>query len=553
MTELLTARQMRDLEQAAIAAGTVTGAGMMEKAGQGVVSEILKRWPELRIKPHRALVLCGPGNNGGDGFVIARLLIRAGWSADVFLSGDPEKLPPDARTNYDRLTTLTDVHAWDAETIRDGARPDVIIDAVFGAGLTRPLPRDIAQVLGARGCRRWKRSYEITRVAVDCPSGLNLDNGMLPFDGDPADEDFNPWPDFVNSADLTVTFHSPKAGHYLGMGPLICGRIAVVDIGLSGEAIERSMAGQPPDPERARLAEPRFAGRPVRRWPGMVLSKNSYAGHKYHHGHVIAFAGGVGRGGAGRLAARAALRIGAGLVTLVCPRAAVMENAMHLNSVMLRGLDDPKDLARVADERVTAFCVGPGLGTGARTRDLVAQVLARAESERDWRRPAVVLDADALTSFADDPGALFAMTHARTVLTPHEGEFGRLFPDLAQSARADASKIEVARLAAARAGCVVLLKGPDTVIAAPDGGATVHAATYNRQAPWLATAGAGDVLAGMIAGIAASPTAPDLIVCAEAATWLHTEAARAFGPGLIAEDLSEMLPQVLRAAQDQPE
>ncbi len=553
MTELLTARQMRDLEQAAIDAGTVTGAGMMEKAGQGVVSGLLARWPDLRIKPHRALVLCGPGNNGGDGFVIARLLIKAGWRADVFLSGNPDRLPPDARGNYDRLAALTDVHVWNSEAIRNGARPDVIIDAVFGTGLTRPLPRDIAEVLGARGCRRWKQSYDIARVAVDCPSGLNLDNGMLPFDGDPADEDFNPWPEQVNSADLTVTFHSPKAGHYLGMGPLICGRIAVVDIGLRGEAGERSMVGQPPDPERARLAEPKFAGRPVRRWPGMVLTKNSYAGHKYDHGHVIAFAGGVGRGGAGRLAARAALRIGAGLVTLVCPKAAVMENATHLNAVMLRGLDDPQDLAQVADDRVTAFCVGPGLGAGARTRALVAQVLARAESERDRRPPAVVLDADALTSFADDPDALFAMTHARTILTPHEGEFGRLFPDLSQSARGDASKIDVARRAAARAGCVVLLKGPDTVIAAPDGGATVHAAVYDRRAPWLATAGAGDVLAGMIAGAAAGPVSPDLIVCAEAATWMHTEAARAFGPGLIAEDLSEMLPQVLRGLQDEPD
>ncbi|MBW4708510.1 NAD(P)H-hydrate dehydratase [Roseobacter sp. YSTF-M11] len=553
MTELLTANQMRALESAAIESGKVTGLELMERAGQGVVDALCNNWPELAETAHRALVLCGPGNNGGDGFVIARLLADRGWQVDVFLYGKAEKLPPDARANHDRWIETGEAHQWDVDLILSGARPDVIVDAVFGIGLTRPLPGEVARVLDHHARESWKNWMRIRKVAVDCPSGLNLDNGHVPLEPDMEAPASEPPPGRSNIADLTVTFHTPKPGHYLELGPLMSRHLAVADIGLRGDAMERGIIGLPADPERARLTEPKHFGAAgltalePGTWPSSVLPKRRGGAHKYDFGHLIVFAGGVGRGGAGRMAARAGLRAGAGLVTLVCPKAALMENAMQLNAVMLRGLDDPNLLGEVADDRVSGFCLGPGLGVGTRTRALVQAALARKAGERDWRRPVVVLDADALTSFADDPETLFAEVHERTILTPHEGEFARLFPDLAEAVRGAKSKIDVVREAAARAGCVVLLKGADTVITNPEGAACLHAAAYDRAAPWLATAGAGDVLAGMIAGLAASPVSADLIVAAEAAVWLHVECARSFGPGLIAEDLPEELPKVLRA------
>ncbi|MEM1431432.1 MAG: NAD(P)H-hydrate dehydratase, partial [Pseudomonadota bacterium] len=272
-------------------------------------------------------------------------------------------------------------------------------------------------------------------------------------------------------------------------------------------------------------------------------------GHKYNRGHVLVLSGGVGRGGAARMEARAALRVGAGLVTLGCPAAALQENAARLDAVMLLAVSDAEALAALlADRRLSCVALGPGLGVGARTRDLVGAACAAGEGIGPRRR--VVVDADALTSFTEDPETLFALVHPLCVLTPHEGEFARLFPDLAITARAGAglSKVDAARRAADRAGCTVLLKGPDTVIASPGGGASIHAASYDRAAPWLGTAGAGDVLAGLIAGLLAPDTLGDSPHPAvEAAAWLHVEAARSFGPGLIAEDLPEELPRVFRA------
>jgi hydroxyethylthiazole kinase-like uncharacterized protein yjeF len=288
----------------------------------------------------------------------------------------------------------------------------------------------------------------------------------------------------------------------------------------------------PPPPRAARSVGPSDPDR---------LAKHGI-GHKYSHGHALILSGASGHTGAARLAARAALRVGAGLATLGTPHAALPENAAQLTAIMLSEVDDAATLARVLDdERLNALALGPGLGD-ERARALVPVALAA--------RRATVLDADALTAFADTPGALFAQLHENCVLTPHAGEFARLFPDIAAKLAAPPtkgpaySKLDATREAAARAGCVVLYKGPDTVIAAPDGRASVNSAAYDRAAPWLATAGAGDVLAGMIAGLMARGFAP--VRATETAAWLHVEAALSFGPGLIAEDLPEELPKVFR-------
>lgn len=272
------------------------------------------------------------------------------------------------------------------------------------------------------------------------------------------------------------------------------------------------------------------------------LSK-THADHKYAHGHALVLAGPMGRSGAGRLAARSALRVGAGLVTVGAPGAAMLECAMQLTAIMLRRCDDAEALmGLLEDDRLNALCLGPGLSVGEKTRSLVAAGL-RA-------RRGSVLDADALTSFAQAPRDLFGLLHPDVVLTPHGGEFARLFPDLAERLAGPFvkgpafSKVDATREAAARAGCVVLLKGPDTVIADPDGRCAISSAAYDRSAPWLATAGSGDVLAGLIAGLLARGF--DAMGAAQTGAWLHVEAARAFGPGLIAEDLPEMLPRIFR-------
>jgi hydroxyethylthiazole kinase-like uncharacterized protein yjeF len=362
-------------------------------------------------------------------------------------------------------------------------------------------------------------------VAVDVPSGLCADSGRPLV---PEGYGLRDWPaqdGLVAEASLTVTFHRRKPGHVLGVGPRCCGKVVVQDIGLEPRV----------DVDALRLLDDLG--------PGTVESlRKDCARHKFDHGHALVLSGGVGRGGAARLAARGALRIGAGLVTLGCPPAALIENAAQLSAVMLRPVEDAAALQEtLRDARITAACAGPGLGV-ARAADLLAVLLP---SQR-----AAVLDADALTALAGD-ASLFRQLHPACVLTPHGGEFARLFPDL--SARLDApavtgpawSKLDAAREAARRAGCVVLLKGPDTVIADPNGRCSVHAATGDRAAPWLATAGSGDVLAGFIAGLLARGFDP--MRAAETAVWLHVEAALQFGPGLIAEDLPEALPAVFRS------
>jgi hydroxyethylthiazole kinase-like uncharacterized protein yjeF len=299
-------------------------------------------------------------------------------------------------------------------------------------------------------------------------------------------------------------------------------QIVVADIGLE----------QSNDPGAVRLVAPSLSG----------LNKPARA-HKYEHGHALVLPGSVGKGGAARLAARGALRIGAGLVTVGSPPAALIENAARLDAIMLSAIRDHDHLkALITERKISVACIGPGFGAGQALRETLSELLKL--------RIRTVIDADALSEYRDDPQTLFDMLHNGCVLTPHSGEFSRLFPDLAARLNAPAttgpaySKVDATREAAERAGCVVLFKGADTVIAHSDGPCSINSAHYDRAAPWLATAGSGDVLAGFITGLLARGCDP--MEAAETAAWLHIECARTFGPGLIAEDLPDQLPKVFR-------
>jgi ADP-dependent NAD(P)H-hydrate dehydratase / NAD(P)H-hydrate epimerase len=526
MTELLTAAQMRAIEQAAIASGEVTGLELMERAGRGVVEAIFEEWPELKAGSFRAVVLCGPGNNGGDGFVVARLLKGWGWEVEVFLYGDPERLPPDARVNYERWCGLGEVALWNPASINSRG-PAIFVDAVFGTGLTRQLPPEISEPLLFLSTRN---RVSTKTVSVDMPSGVCSDSGRFLGVG-------------RLRADLTVTFHRAKVGHLLGFGARALGALRIAGIGLSD--FPSALANvHICDADYLGLSDARELG-PLRLY--VELDKGGFElEHKYTHGHALILSGGPGKGGAARLGARGALRIGAGLVTVGCPPEALAENAAQLNAIMQRPFADAAALAEVLqDNRINALCLGPGLGVD-RARALLSVALGQGAAKP---RP-TVLDADALTAMAAMPN-LFAALHEECVLTPHAGEFARLFPDIAAKLEAPAtrgpaySKVDATREAAKRAGCVVLYKGPDTVIADPSGRCSINSAQYDRAAPWLATAGSGDVLAGFITGLLARGFAP--MQAAETGAWLHVECARAFGPGLIAEDLPDQLPGVFRS------
>lgn len=508
MTELLTAAQMRAIEKAAIASGAVTGLELMERAGQGVVKAIFEEWPHLTKTSHHAAVLCGPGNNGGDGFVVARLLKERGWEVEVFLYGDPQKLPPDAKANYERWVECGVVRQWDYSTII-ACEVDIYIDAVFGVGLNREPSDEVMKVFTELYISG--KSYE-KMVSVDIPTGLSADSGK---------DICLKWGAVYTF--LTVTFHRMKLGHLLDEGAQFCGKTVVHDIGLPDAHNDNSKV--------TTLVQPCVYD----------LQKRE-DGHKYSHGHAFILLGGPGQGGAARLAARAALRVGAGAVTVGCSAAALTETAARLDAIMIRLVENALGLREVLqDERINALCIGPGLGLNEREADLVSAVLQSGRK--------VVLDADALTLLARDK-ALFDQLHENCVLTPHAGEFARLFPDIAEKLSSPTcegqaySKVDATREAAARSGCVVLFKGADTVISDPFGASAINAAFYDRAAPWLATAGSGDVLAGFITGLLARGF--ESMEAAETAAWLHVECARSFGPGLVAEDLPEELPNIFR-------
>ena len=522
MREVLTSAQMRAVEVDEINRGGVTARELMARAGRAALDAAFVNWPDLvEARDRRACVLCGPGNNGGDGFVVAGMLRAAGWWVDLRFFGTRDRLSPAARHYHDLWQDLP------AALGNSSAPVKLIVDAVFGTGLRRALGDDIRTTLADLAATHPRGTAR--RLALDAPSGLCLDSGRVLGGG------FVPLP-----ADLTVSFHRGKLGHYLADGPQSCGMLKICDIGLHGRVPKPLLLARP---EPALLDKADLCG-------GLAAGVGAgVGGHKYDFGHTLIVSGPLGHAGAARLAARAALRVGAGLVSLASPPAAMVQNTQLPDAVMVRPMPGAAGLGRLLqDRRIAALCLGPGMGLGARGRRLVATAL---EAKR-----ATVLDADALSAFANDPSALFAQLHPGVVLTPHGGEFARLFPDIAARLSAEAgegpafSKCDATIMAAARAGAVVLLKGHDTVIAAPDGRVVLSAASYHCAAPWLATAGAGDVLAGMIAGLMARGLAP--FAAAQNAAWLHVAAARNFGPGLIADDLPEQLPAVFRALFDAP-
>ncbi len=475
---------MTAADKAATAAGT-PGTELMERAGAAVAEAIA-----ARFTPRRTVVVCGPGNNGGDGYVAARKLAELGWIVGVQVAAPPRS--PDAIAAAARWTGPVELMSAKA------ADADLVVDALFGAGLDRPLTAEIQRL--ARASERW--SHKV--VAIDVPSGLSGDTGRKV-----GDECFN--------AALTVTFHRRKPAHVLQPGLSYCGEVVVADIGLSqGGSVPTSTQLWENTPD---LWLGKFP------WP-------SVNAHKHSRGRLIVVSGETWSTGAARLAARAGLRIGAGLVTLMSPPEALRVNAVHLEAVMLQPFENDLELESAASDAEAAV-IGPAAGI---TEATLANVLGLARTGA-----ALVLDADALSVFRDDPQELFSALDRDDVLTPHVGEFERIFPGLLKTTP---ERISAARAAAKRAQATVLLKGPDTVVASPDGRAAVNL----NGAAWLATAGSGDVLAGFIGGLLAQGM--DSFEAACAGAWIHAEAGATFGPGLISEDLPGRAPQVLKGLWD---
>ncbi len=492
--ELLTVAEMARADALAVAAG-VPAERLMEAAGRAVADATMARW-----SPRRAVVLAGPGNNGGDGFVAARYLAQAGWSVRIALLGGLSALKGEAALNAQRWTgELVPLSVGAVEGC------DLVIDALFGAGLARPLDGIAREVAAAVSVR------DLPCVAVDIPSGVYGDSGAVMGDGEGG---------IAIRADLTVTFFRKKPGHLLLPGRELCGEVVVADIGIPPEVL-------------GRIRPMTWENSPALWLDGFPWPKP--ADHKYTRGHMVVW-GGALMTGAARLTARAGQRAGAGMVSIATLPEAAAIYASSLLSVLVKPVEGLAEFnALLSDPRVTSAVVGPGSGVTSSTHAYGKAVLEAGK--------ACVLDADALTVFSEPPQGpteLFesiAESAGPCVLTPHEGEFGRMFGRCGLSA---GSKLARAREAARLSGATVLLKGYDTVIAAPDGRAVI-----NSNAPaHLATAGAGDVLAGLIGGLLASGMAPFAAVCA--AAWIQGDAATAFGPGLVAEDLLDQVPATLR-------
>ncbi|NEX94383.1 NAD(P)H-hydrate dehydratase [Caulobacter sp. 17J65-9] len=477
--EILTVAEAAAADRGAVEQG-VERFALMRAAGRAVARELIARWTARPVA-----VLCGPGDNGGDGYVAAHILAEAGWPVRVAALAEPTT--PDAARA--RTLWIGPVETLEPKVV---AEAGVVVDALFGAGLSRPLAHPVAEVLKAA------EAAGAPIVAVDLPSGLAGDTGEAL--------------GYAPRAALTVTFHRKKPAHVLVKGRVLCGEVVVADIGVPEAATPSTqLCENGPDLWLARFP-----------WPEPEA-------HKHARGRLGVISGAMFETGAARLAARAGLRTGAGVVRIFCAPEAAPILAAHVEAVMLNVFETDMELEQAA-QPLDAAVIGPAAGV---TEETAANLAALARTGA-----ALVIDADALTVFRGDPGELFAQLDRDDVLTPHPGEFERVFPGLLAGSP---ERITAARKAAERAGAIVVLKGPDTVVAAPDGRACVNTV----EAPWLATAGSGDVLAGVIGALLAQNM--DSFDAASAAVWMHAEAARGFGPGLTAEDLPDLLPGVLDA------
>jgi len=455
---------------------------------------VLERYPSA-APVH---VLCGPGNNGGDGYIAARLLHEAGARVSVWKLGDPKPGMDAAIAAAESPLEAKPLAGFEPD------RGSVIVDALFGAGLSKAIEGEVAAAI--EKCVRARAPI----IAVDLPSGVSGDSGRI-----------------LGSAfraEITITFFRLKPGHLLYPGRELCGETIVADIGIRPEVFD--------------TIHPACFENTPQLWSGR-FPRPAAVTHKYARGHVGVFSGGPFSTGAARLSAKAAARTGAGAVTLLSPGNAVQINAAHLTSIILRKADSLEEVAEWLGERKPAALVfGPGAGLQDKVGDFALELIAACAGVARH----IVFDADALTHLSrrrEEFLSAFQATGApQFVLTPHEGEFARAFPEIAGDK--NLSKADHARSAAALAKAIVILKGPDTVIASPDGRAAINA----NAAPWLATAGSGDVLAGITAGLLAQGMPPFEAACA--AVWMHGEAGSRFGPGLIAEDLPDLLPPLLR-------
>jgi len=480
---LLTNEEMRRADAMALERGT-PGLQLMERAGQAVAQAVEGRWRRQRV-----LVLAGPGNNGGDGYVAARHLQERGWPVTVAAIANT-LADTDAATARQKWTG-----AVRPATLRELDDCDLVVDAMFGAGLSRPLEGialELTQSINAR---------QVPTIAVDVPSGVGGDDGAVR--------------GAAPQAALTVTFFRAKPGHWLLPGRSLCGEVAVADIGIPAAVLDTIKP-------RCHRNDPAL-WRNLLYWPRLD-------DHKYRRGHLLVFGGDMT--GAGRLAARGARRSGAGLVTVAAEPALLPLYAADQPGLITIPTPAPEALSKlVASRRIAAMLIGPGAGVGGATKRLA---LAALSAERS-----VLIDADALSVFAGDVDRLAQAIRSPVVVTPHEGEFARLFPDLPPTG----GKLARAREAAKRLGAVVVFKGADSVIAAPDGRALLN----GNASAWLASGGTGDVLAGLVAGMLAQGLPP--FEAAAAGVWMHGAAGAAAGPGLIAEDLPERMPEVWRALQ----
>jgi len=475
--QLITTEEMYRADAGAIARG-IPGITLMENAGAAVAKVITRRW-----QPRDTLVCCGPGNNGGDGFVVARLLQEAGWPVRLCLFGRADNLAGDAA-----LAAQTWKGSIYPPTMRDLDSKPLVIDALFGAGLSRDLTGLTLDFVRAIN------DQKLDCVSIDVPSGVDGNTGAVLGDA----------PVSV----VSVTFFRAKPGHFLMPARDYVGDLVVADIGIDDAALEEVNSNT-------------FVNEPSL-WCELSPQPATNA-HKFTRGHLL-IAGGEEMTGAALLASDAARRIGAGLVTIAAPPEAWSVYASHRPGLLVKKTESLADYIKLlADPRIDALVIGPGLGREEQVRDWVLAALATGKP--------LVLDADGLSVFAYDPAMLLEKLHNKCVLTPHEGEFSRLFD-------VSGSKLDKARDAASKTTATVLIKGPDSVIAECSGKTVIN----TTGTPYLATAGSGDVLAGLIGGLMAQGMASFEAACAGA--WMHGKAAEQFGPGLIAEDIPELIPKL---------